>query len=139
MEWICEHHQITDDMIKNLEKDLNINFPDDFLSIIKKYDGGYPKPNNITVGGQEEVLNNIVSFIADNQSYIVSIYNDTEGFGKSGLIPVAEDPFGNLFCYKITDGIYSIVFWNHENAESTKFVCNTFTELLQMAHEYREE
>ena len=45
-----------------------------FLSAIKKYDGGYPNPNVITINGSYEVVNNLVSFCKDDESFIVNIF-----------------------------------------------------------------
>ena len=79
-----------------VETELKVTFPKDFGAIIKQYDGGYPIPNKITVEGQDEVLNNLVSFLDKDVSFIFDI------------------PFGNLFCYSFGDNTCEIVFWNHE-------------------------
>ena len=54
---------------------------------------------------------------------------------ETKLIPIAEDPFGNLFCYDFNDGRNKIVFWNHEDFNDKKFICNNFTEFMQMLHD----
>ncbi len=51
------------------------------------------------------------------------------------LIPIAEDPFGNLLCYDFIDGREDIVFWNHEKYNDTMKVCNSFSEFLKRLHE----
>lgn len=135
MEWICENNVVTDDMIKKVEAELKIKFPRDFVAIIKQYDGGYPIPNVITVEGQEEVLNNLVSFIEGDVSFILEIISDTEYFSASNLVPIAEDPFGNLFCYSFGEDTCEIVFWDHEEGVANKYVCDNFEELLAMLHE----
>ncbi len=117
-----------------VEAELKIEFPKDFVANIKKYDGGYPKPNKITVEGQEEVLNNLVSFLEEDTSFILDIISDIENFRDSNLVPIAEDPFGNLFCYSFRESAYEIVFWSHEES-SVKHVCNNFEELITMLHE----
>ena len=61
--WNCENNVVTDDIINDVEAELKIKFPRDFVAIIKQYDGGYPIPNKITIEGQEEILNNLVSFL----------------------------------------------------------------------------
>ena len=45
---------MTEEKIKTVETELKIKFPKDFVANIKKYDGGYPQPNKITIEGQEE-------------------------------------------------------------------------------------
>lgn len=135
MKWNCENNIVTDEIIKKVETELKIKFPKDFVVNIKQYDGGYPIPNKITVNGQEEVLNNLVSFKEEDTSFILDIIGDTENFSGSNLVPIAEDPFGNLFCYSFEENTCEIVFWNHEENSAKKHVCNNFEELIAMLHE----
>lgn len=134
MKWNCENNIVTDESIKEIEAELKITFPKDFIINIKQYDGGYPIPNKITVEGQDEVLNNLVSFGAEDASFILDIISEVENFNDSNLVPIAEDPFGNLFCYSFVEGTCEIVFWEHEDG-SVKHVCNSFKELIAMLHE----
>lgn len=134
MKWNYENNIITNEMIKNVETQLGIVFPHDFINTIKKYDGGYPVPNKLSVNENEEVLNNIISFKEGDESYIIDIINDTEYLSETNLIPIAEDPFGNLFCYKFEGNRSSIVFWNHEKSNDYIYVCDTFEELLFNLH-----
>ncbi len=134
MDWNYENHIITDEIIKSVESSLKTNFPEDFLLIIKKYDGGYPNPNKITIDGNVEIVNNLVSFLEDDVSFVVDIFEETEYLKNTKLIPIAEDPFGNLFCYDFNGGRSEIVFWDHEKFNDKKFVCNNFTEFIQMLH-----
>lgn len=121
-------------MIKAVEEKLGITFPSDFAAGIRQYDGGYPFPNKITVEGEDEVLNNLISFCEGDVSYILDIFNDTEYFSDFGLVPIAEDPFGNLFCYSFGENSYEIVFWCSEETQC-KHVCGSFDELIAMLHE----
>ena len=134
MNWNCENNIITDESIKAVEAELKIMFPEDFIINIKQFDGGYPTPNKITVEGQDEVLNNLVSFLKDDESFILDIISDAENFSGSNLVPIAEDPFGNLFCYYFEEDTFDIVFWNHEE-NSVKHVCHNFEELITMLHD----
>lgn len=70
----------------------------------------------------------------DDVSYILDIFEETEYLKNTKLIPIAEDPFGNLFCYDFSDGKSQIVFWNQEKFNDKKFVCNNFTQFMQMLH-----
>ena len=135
MKWNCDNNVVTDDIIKAVETKLKITFPKDFIANIKQYDGGYPIPNKITVEGQEEVLNNLVSSLEEDASFILDIISDTENFSDSNLVPIAEDPFGNLFCYSFEENTCEIVFWSHEERVANKHVCNFFEELITMLHE----
>lgn len=72
-------------------------------------------------------MNNLVSFLEEDTSFILDIINDTENFTGSNLVPIAEDPFG--------ENTRKIVFWNHEEGTINKHVCNNFEELMAMLHE----
>ena len=135
MNWDHDNHIISDEMVKSVESILEVNFPEDFLSIIKKYDGGYPSPDKITINGNTEIVNNLVSFMEDDLSFILVIYEETEYLKNTKLIPIAQDPFGNLFCYDFKAGRSEIVFWDHEKFNDKEFVCNNFTEFMRMLHD----
>lgn len=133
MKWICDEHIVTEEMIKNIEKKVGFKFPKDYLETIRLYDGGYPSPNRITIDGNQEIVNNLISFDEDDESYILDIIMDSENFDKTCFVPIAEDPFGNLFCYAF-DRNRNIIFWNHENPSKVKFISRTFTEFLSLLH-----
>lgn len=135
MNWNYESNTITEDMVSHVENILKVNFPEDFLRVMKEHDGGYPTPNKITIDGNMEAVNNLVSFSEDDGSFILDIFEETEYLNDMNLIPIAEDPFGNLFCYDFHDGGAKIVFWNHEDEDEVQFVCDSFTEFLGMLHE----
>lgn len=135
MYWNSENHVITNEMVKNVESILKVNFPEDFLCFIKKYDGGYPYPNKITVNENTEIVNNLVSFCEDDMSFIIEVFEETENLKDTKLIPIAEDPFGNLFCYDFNDERSEIVFWDHERFHNKEFVCNSFIEFIRMLHD----
>ncbi len=105
------------------------------MSESEKYDGGYPSPNKITIDDSIEVVNNLVSFVEDDLSYIIDIFYETEYLKEINLIPIAEDPFGNLYCYDFDCGKNEIVFWDHENPDEKRFVCDSFTKFIQMLHD----
>lgn len=133
MKWNCDNN-ITDDSIEKVETRLGIRFPKDFTDNIKKYDGGYPIPNKIMVNGKEEILNNLVSFKEDDDSFILDIINEIDNFADFNLVPIAEDPFGNLYCYSFNENSNEIVFWDHEDGINVNHVCNSFDELLAMLY-----
>lgn len=133
MNWNCDNNTITDDIIEKIETKLGIQFPKDFINCIKKYDGGYPKPNKIMINGKEEILNNLISFKEDDISFILDIVNDMDNFSDFNLVPIAEDPFGNLYCYSFKENGSEIAFWEHEDG-TVNHVCNSFEELLTMLY-----
>lgn len=149
MRWIYETKTITQNMIKKVEDFFNVKFPNDFLDVIKIYNGGYPCPSEnkideyadiiigITINGKIEVINNLVSFCEEDENYIIAIFKDTENLYNKNVIPIAEDPFGNLFCYEIKDNnSFSIIFLDNELNEKT-YICDTFSEFINTWKEYK--
>ena len=149
MKWIHESRIISKDMIEKVEDFFNVKFPKDFLDIVKKYDGGYPcsdkreEDDDIIIIAAKfcennEVINNIVSFSEEEASYIIDLFEETEGLCDKNLIPIAEDPFGNLFCYEVKENSLNIVFWDSELNEKT-YICDTFSEFMNLWYEYKED
>ncbi len=75
-----------------------------------------------------------MSFDSDDPSYILGIISDM-GLDEYNIIPIAEDPFGNIFGFRFESAEkYDVVFYDAELVSARK-ICNTFTEFLNMIHE----
>lgn len=144
LRWICENESVETTTISKVEYIFGIEFPRDYVECIIKNNGGYPKPNRFNLNGNEEVFNNFLSFDEEDSSNIINAYNDVKDRLIEKVIPFAEDPFGNLLCFDYRNSEQPIiVFWEHEKAFNNKenaisFICNTFSELLNMLHESEE-
>lgn len=142
--WICENDNVELALISNVETIFEVKFPKDFVEIIMKHDGGYPKPNRFNLNGNEEIFNNLLSFDEEDSSNMIDTYNDVKDKLVEKVILFAEDPFGNLICFDYrTNNQPTIVFWEHEKAFNDKesamgYLCNSFTDLLLMLHEPQE-
>jgi hypothetical protein len=141
LRWICENDHVELATISNVETAFGVKFPKDYVEIIMKNDGGYPKPNRFNLNGNEEVFNNLLSFDEEDSSNMIATYNDVKDRLVEKVIPFAEDPFGNLICFDYrTNSQPTIVFWEHEKAFNDKesamsYLCDSFTELLLILHE----
>ena len=144
LRWICENEKVEIETIMNLEATLGVKFPRDYVEVVMQNDGAYPKPNRFDLNGNEEVFNNLLSFSKDDSCYIVDTYNYAKDRLIDKIVPFAEDPFGNLICFDFRNiSQPCIVFWEHEKAFSDKnsaivYLCDSFTELLQMLHQTEE-
>jgi hypothetical protein len=141
IKWITENSGICQKEINMIEEYFKIKLPNDYKECEFKFDGGYPIPNRFLVEGKEEIFNNLIS-LRDNN--LIDVYQDIPDKLDNGIIPFAEDPFGNLICfdYRI-DKVPKVVFWEHElayenKACSIKYVCNTFSDLIGMLHEDKD-
>lgn len=144
LRWICENDEIEIDAISKVEDIFRVIFPKDFIEVIIKNDGAYPKPNIFKVNGREEVFNNLLSFSEGDYSNIIDTYNDVSDRLIEKIIPFAEDPFGNLICFDYrVNNQPQIIFWYHEKAFNCKdsaisYVCDSFSGLLSMLYEAKE-
>jgi len=143
--WICENENVTDESVSSVEKKFGVKFPVDYIDIIRNNDGGYPVPNRFNLQGNEEVLNNLLSFHEEDCCYIVNTYCDINERLVDKIIPFAEDPFGNMICfdYRNDDTNPIVVFWDNEKSYTDKegaiyHICDSFSELIQSLHESTE-
>ncbi len=58
MDWNHENHIITDEMVKNVKSILKVDFPEDFLSIIKKTH--HPEVFPLPMHNLRQTLHNIL-------------------------------------------------------------------------------
>ncbi len=143
--WICENDNVEIKTISNVETILGVKFPKDYIETVMKNDGGYPKPNRFDVNDNEEVFNNLLSFDDEDYSNIINTYNDIKDRLVKKVIPFAEDPFGNMICFDYRNSDKPVVvFWDNEKAFNDKdlaisYLCDTFTDLMLMLHESKEE
>ncbi|ETT34058.1 SMI1/KNR4 family protein [Paenibacillus sp. FSL P4-0338] len=132
--WINGEELHDETLIKLVENNFGVKFPEDYKRCIQLYNGGYPEPNCFDMNdGEQGVLNNLLSFTNDNLN-ITMFYDFEEETSIAGLVPIARDPFGNLLCFDYRLKVQSpeIIFYDHEEIGEDAIipVCSTFTELL---------
>jgi hypothetical protein len=124
---------IGEELIQKICGELEYNLPNDFLESIRVNDGAYLSPNNILEGVNATNVNNLVSFDEADSSFILDILEDLD-FRAKNIIPIAEDPFGNIFGFHFLDKDNSeIVFYDSEMECSIK-ICNTYTEFISLIY-----
>ncbi|OMF84180.1 SMI1/KNR4 family protein [Paenibacillus sp. FSL R7-0337] len=132
--WINGEELHDETLIKLVENNFGVKFPEDYKRCIQLYNGGYPEPNCFDMNdGEQGVLINLLSFTNDNLN-ITMFYDFEEETSIAGLVPIARDPFGNLLCFDYRLKVQSpeIIFYDHEEIGEDAIipVCSTFTELL---------
>lgn len=135
--WKTSSQGVTEQEIQDVENQLGVCFPKDFIDIVRKPNAGRPTPKVIDVCGSGQVVRQLLSFLPGGQTYIVE---ETEDLRDDGLdekiIPFANDPFGNYFCFdfRVSDSNPEIVFYDHETDpdedDAFTFVSNSFTSFL---------
>jgi SMI1-KNR4 cell-wall len=111
---------------------LGVRLPDDFIEQVAKYNAGAPNPSCFTLEtGEERVMSYLLSFDLQSKHNIAAVAKAMKS-ELSGLIPIADDPFGNYICYDVSDRINPrLVFWDHE-LNKVSFIARSFTELLAL-------
>lgn len=148
VEWDFAESPVSEDQIHKIESKLGIKFPTDYIECVKKNGGGTPTPEVFDAGKRKEaVFGYLYSFHEDSNSYIMNAYNRyRDGRMAKGLIPFADDAFGNEICFDFRKNQHNptICFWDHEIAfensgKAVFYICDSFTELINSLREYEEE
>ncbi len=133
MEWLILDKNGSSNLedVAKVEKQLNVKIPRDFIECSIVNGGGVPLPNAIEINGYKTlIVNRIVSFNENSKyNYIIDNQN-IEGLQK-GLIAIADDGFGNFWCYDYRESSLEpkIIYWNHDNLLTT-YAFKNFTELV---------
>ncbi len=113
--------------IKKLENKLGCSFPKDYKKYMIEKGGGKPKKRFIK--NKDYIIQKVFP-IRDSSRSVYNVYSRVGDVIGEGVVPVAQDPFGNMFCIAISGNEYgSVYFWDHEMASKTK-ISNSFTELM---------
>ena len=145
--------------IQKVENYFNIKFPDDYVTCVLLNNEAYPTPSIFEIGTFEEVINNLIEI----ENGIVTSYKSVEKIIPEKLIPFADCGDGNVICFDYRKDITNptVVFWDYEKAcreyynyesvgfddekyafnydKAITYICDSFTELLNMLHEPEEE
>ena len=136
MEWRAIRPLTSDTVIEEFEEYIGYRFSDTFKEFIRAYNGGKPSHKVFnTKKTRERVFNDLLSFNKEDQNNIW-LTNDRKGFmsdwNKDGMmenyVVFAEDAFGNLICFDISDS--SIVLIDHENKEA-EYISASFEKFIK--------
>lgn len=132
--WIFVEESIDEATFRSVESTMGVTYPKDYEECVKRYNGGYPKPNKFDLyNGVQAVFMGLISFTNENLN-IKMFFDFAEESSIEGLVPFGKDPFGNLLCFDYRSNKESpqVVFFDHEERgeEAIIPICNTFTELL---------
>ncbi len=108
------------DEIRKVEKELNTQLPQEYTEHLLKFNGGRCEPNIFSfLENGKETQSRVNWFLAiydgeyDNFVDFFKDYKRNEKRVPENVIPIANDPFGNLICIDSENS--KIYFWNHDN------------------------
>jgi hypothetical protein len=125
VEWLRGKEISNPNTIIEFEKLHSVSLPPVYKDFIKRHNYTMPNPNQIMVSGLgQKVVSLMLSFNSDDT---VNMQDTYEYFEDKDLIPFAEDPGGNFFCFSN----HKVVFWEHEE-DKIYPVADTFEDFLKM-------
>jgi hypothetical protein len=131
--------KLSEEELSEFEKVNQTQLPNYYREFLLKYNGGVPfKQKN---RNPPTIVNYILGM--HNGDYYSSLYKHIDMLGRRlpySSLPIATDPFGNLFIMSLHPESYGhIYFWDHErepeiqdghNIDNISFVAYTFEEFI---------
>lgn len=105
--------------IAAIEQELAVQLPPDYRAFLLESNGGRPASNVFTYTRPDGPTAGIVDWFlgihtGDNES-LRRYVRRYKGRMPANLLPIAEDPFGNIICLAVTgDDTGRVYFWDHE-------------------------
>ena len=137
MEWKSVKKNISLNNIKDVESKFNIKFPQDYIGCVLENNKGRPLPSTYDFEFRKEaVFSRLLSLQIEDKGNMVEVRGWIKDRLLDGIIPFADDPFGNYICFDYRNSLKpEIVFWDHEVASENKEkclfkICNNFSDLL---------
>lgn len=140
--------------IVNLEKKLNICFPEDYKQHLLKYNGGHPIKDGapmispIDKSETDIGINWFLAIYNGESSNFLKAYNTFKIWQKrmpDELIPIANASCGNAICISIKGNNYGkVYFWDHEQEayegeepdySNVHLIANNFTDFINSLYE----
>jgi SMI1-KNR4 cell-wall len=122
IKFIKTESKINSSEIKEVENLIGLSFPNQYTNHLLRYNGGKCKPDIFTFeedGGIARSRIQLFFAIHDGKNNLVNninIYKIDEKRLPIHILPIADDPFGNLICISCGEKDYGFIyFWNHEN------------------------
>lgn len=153
IEWVRTKSAPDQDEISRIEEYFGVRFPQEYLNCAKTNNGGHPSPDCFGFGMEQNSISYLHLLSHDDDYGIVKSYEAAKGIMPDGIVPFADDPFGNMICfdYRESKSNPKIVFWDYEKAcielektdgdytKALKYICESFSDFIDMLHEYEEE
>lgn len=123
VEWVLSKSLENKEAIKEFETKHQIQFPNSYVEVVKKYNNGRPRPNVFdTEKNEERVAKSLLSFDTGHKENMWETYKALYKQLPSDVFPFMIDQFGDYICF-FYDPLLdepSIVFWNLENQQIEK-------------------
>jgi len=123
-------HQTTDiSLLNQIETELGISFPEEYIEIASKFDSGVPDKMIFIAGNKERVFQRLISIRTDKHPNIKDARKWVDL--SETLIPFALDPFGSMLCFDYSVGQFPVIVFHETETEQLFEVCHSFSEFLK--------
>ncbi|MFD4706790.1 SMI1/KNR4 family protein [Gottfriedia sp. NPDC058432] len=134
-------------MIDQLENELCLSFPNEYIEFLEKYNGGIPEENIvISEEAPEFILSIFFGTDLDIYNDLLLCYKTFYGRIPKGCVAVASDVGGNIICLNLSEEKYGYVyFWDHEKElmfeegkiqlNNLSLIATSFNKFLNMIQE----
>ncbi|MCX7570161.1 SMI1/KNR4 family protein [Tumebacillus sp. DT12] len=124
---------LTEEKLDEVQKRLTLVFPAEYRAFLLKNNGGKPTPN--TFSFLDRNGEKADSLLDDLEVEYTDLLSDERILPH--LVPIANDPFGNLICLSVAgEDLGKVYFWDHEiepktaGYENMSLIADSFTEFL---------
>lgn len=117
-----------------------LRFPADYLALMRRSNGGIPKSRVFTVGGNDRMVDRVLSFVPDyrtNKNFgwydVGVVWTQVEDRLGEGVVPFASLFAGDLLCFDFRKNHErpSVVVWDHEQSDTGDPVTRTAAESFE--------
>lgn len=134
--------KITNKDIQEIEMRYNFTFPNEYREHYLSYNGGEPeKYVFVDEDGDEYIIQQFIPINVGNRD-LDSVLNvlRRDHIIQDWLIPFAEEPSGDLYCFSISDDSEGEVYlWYHEVIDnpddSYSYLCSSLSEFINRMKE----
>lgn len=130
MNWVRVRNKATKEDISYFEICFDVKLPEDFKYIVEKHNGGRPERKLLNIEGKQYVFYSLLSISKNDRYNVYKIYSWVGDKIHKNLVPIAEDPFGNYYCYDKGDNMH-IKLWKHDN-EKLIYISDNLFDLLDL-------
>ena len=128
--------------VSSLENKLGISLPSDYRQFLFSYNGGgRPDPCLFPIAGNTADDHGIVEWLyvinVEDQFDLVDVIEVYEERLPPELLPIAEDPGGNLICLSVSGpNRGKVYFWDHEG-EGKSGEASTYSNVYYVADSFQ--
>lgn len=85
VQWRSPDEPIIREDVKNVEQELNINFPLDYIECVMNNNGAHVSPEVFEVEGKRKVFGTLLSYDMEDDENIMEVFDDYKGYTTSRI------------------------------------------------------